>query len=134
MIPKNDFSLSEGMLVVKSGENGQLLWVGNPKGYKVENFIPVKEANDCIVLLEWLKPAMENQKNLLRINSFGEIIWEVGDPSKILYTGPAREDEIESYTGIVGMNGNILEAYAYSGYADFIDTSNGEIIRSIFVK
>ncbi len=134
MIPKNDFSLSEGALVVKSGENGQLLWMGYPKGFKVDNFIPIKEANECIVLLEWRKPAFENQKNLLRINSFGDIIWEVGDPPKKTTFGLARGYEIESYTGIGGINGNILEAYAYSGFADYIDASTGEIVRSIFVK
>ena len=128
------YEIENAELIVKSTLTGELFWKGKPKGYAVTQVLPVEGSNDCIVLLEWLKSGLENQKNLIRLDPYGNIVWEVGDPPKKAAPGPERGLEIESYTGITGIEKFQLIAFAYSGFSDHIDIETGAIIKSKFVK
>lgn len=128
------YEIKNGELTVRSTKNGEVLWKGKPKGYVVTQVLSIEGSNDCIVLLEWRKTGLENQRNLLRLDSHGNIVWEVGDPPKKVTPGPERGIEIESYTGITSIEKFQLIAYAYSGFSDHIDIETGAIIKSEFVK
>lgn len=128
------YEVKNGELIVRSTKNGEIFWKGKPKGYDVTQVISIEGSNDCIVLLEWRKTALENQKNLLRLNPHGNIVWEVGDPPKKVAYGPERGIEIESYTGITSIEKSQLNAFAYFGFSDHIDIETGAIIKSEFVK
>ena len=128
------FEIKDGELIVTSTLTEEVLWKGKPKGYHVAQVLPIEGSNDCIVLLEWLKSGLENQKNLIRLDPYGNIVWEVGDPPKKAAPGPERGLEIESYTGITGIEKIQLIAFAYSGFSDHIDIETGAIIKSEFVK
>ena len=128
------FEIKNGELIIRSTMNREVLWKGKPKGYDVTQVLPVEGSNDCIALLEWLKSGLENQRNLLRLDPHGNIVWEVGDPPKKVAPGPERGIEIESYTGITSIEKFQLIAFAYSGFSDHIDIETGTIIKSEFVK
>jgi len=133
MTSTKTYEIINGELLIRSQENGEVLWKGKPKGYDVAVVLPIEDSDDYIVLLEWLKSGLENQKNLLRLDLYGNIVWEVGDPPKGV-PGPERGPEIESYTGITGIEKYQLIAYAYSGFSDHIDIETGTIVGSEFVK
>jgi len=127
------YEIVNGELIIRSKETGEIMWRGKPKGYEVAVVLPIEQSDDYIVLLEWLKSGLENQKNLLRLEPSGNIVWEVGDPPKDSYSGPERGQESESYTQIMVENPQLI-ASSYSGYADFIDVETGYIYKSEFVK
>ena len=97
-------------LVVKSAENDHKIWNGKPKGYDVIEVFPIEGTDDCIILLEWLKTGMENQKNLLRIDFQGNLIWEIGDPPIDITSGPLRALETEPYTGVIKVEEKFIVA------------------------
>ncbi len=128
------YKISEGELISKSKNHKTVFWKGKPKGFDVIQVLPINNSDDCIVLLDWLNTGLQNQKNLMRLDLHGNIIWEVGEPSNDCSIGSGRESEIESYTGITRIEEFQLITYAYSGYADYIDLKTGGIIKSEFVK
>lgn len=128
------YEIKNGELIIRSTKSREVLWKGKPKGYDVTQVFPIEDSNDCIVLLEWLKSGLENQKNLIRLDPYGNIVWEVSDPPKKAAPGPERGIEIESYTGITGIEKFQLIAFAYSGFSDHIDIETGKLIKSEFVK
>lgn len=128
------YKIINGELSAISATTGEVLWKGKPKGYNVINVFGIDGSNDIIVLLEWLKSGLENQKNLQRLDPHGNIVWEVGDPPKKVPPGPERGIETESYTGITRIERTQLIAYAYSGFSDTIDIETGTIIGSEFVR
>lgn len=127
------YEVESGELIVRSTKNGEILWKGKPKGYDVGQVFPINGSNDCIVLLEWQKTRVENQRNLLRLDPCGKIIWVIEDPTKKIISGPKREQEVESYTQVLIKNSQWI-ASTYSGFADYIDIETGAIIKSEFVK
>ena len=108
MTPTSTYKIINGELLVRSQETGKVLWKGKPKGYDVTVVLPIEGSNGCIVLLEWLKSGLENQKNLLRLDPLGNIVWEVGDPPKKVFPGPERGQESESYTQIMIENSQLI--------------------------
>lgn len=128
------YEMRNGELIIRSTKNREVLWKGKPKGYAVTQVFPIEGSNDCIVLLEWLKTGLDNQNNLLRLDPYGNIVWEVGVPPKKTTPGPERGIEIESYTGITSIEKFQLIAFAYSGFSDHIDIETGYIFKSEFVK
>lgn len=127
------FEIKNGELIVKSKLTEEAFWKGKPKGYDVAQVLPIEGSNDCIVLLEWLKSGLENQKNLIRLEPFGNIVWEVGDPPKEVFAGLERGQDSESYTQIMIEKSNLI-ASSYSGFADYINIGTGHVIKSEFVK
>jgi len=128
------FDIKNGDLFISSATNGEVIWTGKPKGYDVTQVLPIVGSNDCIVLLDWLKTGLENQKNLLRLDSHGFTVWEVGDPPKGFVYGIERGVETESYTGITGIDKIQVTAFSYSCFSDQIELGSGNIIKSEFVK
>lgn len=128
------YEISNGELIVLSKKGEKILWKGKPKGYDVIQVIPVESSDDCIVLLDWLKTGLENQKNFLRLDLHGNVVWEVSDPPEKVAPGPVRGKETETYTCITRIEEFQLVAYSYSGYSDHIDIETGVITKSEFVK
>lgn len=133
MVPTSTHEIVNGELWISSQMTGKVLWKGKPKGYDVTAVLPIEGLNDYIVLLEWLKSGLENQKNLLRLDPYGNIVWEVGDPPKKVFHGLQRGQESESYTQIMIENSQLI-ASSYSGFADYINIETGYIFKSEFVK
>ncbi len=127
------FEIKNGELIVTSTLTEEVFWKGKPKGYDVVQVLPIEGSNDCIVLLEWLKSGLENQKNLIRLDPYGNIVWEVGNPPKGFVYGLERGIETESYTQIMYENYQLI-ASSYSGFADYINVETGQIYKSEFVK
>lgn len=133
MTPTNTYEIVNGELRISSQVTGKVLWEGKPKGYDVTAVLPIEGLNDYIVLLEWLKSGLENQKNLVRLDPYGNIVWEVGDPPRDVFVGLERGQEPESYTQIMIENSQLI-ASSYSGFADYINIETGFIFKTEFVK
>lgn len=131
IIPPILFSIDQGELVIRRSQNNEVLWQGKPNGVDVDIVLPIPNTDDAIVLLNWLKAADQNKKNLLRLNSHGNVVWEVDSAPKKTPPGPDRDMDV--YTSMIIKN-NIVIAYAFSGYSDEIDIQTGKIIKWEFVK
>ncbi len=131
IVPPILFSIDQGELVIRTSRNNELLWKGKPNGVDVELALPIPNTDDLIVLLNWLKAAEQSKKNLLRLGSMGDVIWEVDSPPKKTPPGPDRD--LDVYTGVI-IKDEIVIAYAFSGYSDQIDIQTGKIIKWEFVK
>lgn len=127
------YGIKNSELIVKSTKNEKVMWEGKPKGYAVSQVLPIEDSNDCITLLDWRKTGLENQRNLLRLDPHGNIVWEVGNPPKGFVYGLERGIETESYTQIMYENRQLI-ASSYSGFADYINVETGQIYKSEFVK
>lgn len=127
------FKIVNRELSINSNVTGKVIWKGKPKGYDVTAVLPIDGEDEYIVLVDWLKSGLENQKNLLRLDPYGNIVWEVGDPQIQSVFGLQRGQEVESYTQILIKNSQLI-ATSYSCFVDYIDTETGCIIKSEFVK
>lgn len=77
---------------------------------------------------------MTKHRNILRVNRYGEVLWEVVAPDDKFRPISVKDEENNIYTGITKIHTNSFLAFAYYGYSDEIDILTGEIIRSEFVK
>ena len=127
----NTFSIVQGELVIRSSSTDEILWKGKLYGIEVEKVLPLFASEDMIVLLSWRGAITIKKKNLLRINSMGNIVWVVDSPPIKNSPGPDRDFEVYSDVEIID---DTLIAFAMKGYSDHIDIHTGKILKSIFVK
>jgi hypothetical protein len=71
------YSIDLGDLVIRASRDNAILWKGKPNGVDVELALSIPNSEDLIVLLDWLKAADKNIKNLLRLDPHGNVVWEV---------------------------------------------------------
>ena len=135
MVASNTFSIVQGVLIIRSSSTGEILWKGKPYDINVDKIFPIPDSTDLIVLLDWNEAGGQNKRNLLRLDTLGNLIWEVELPPVKQLHGPDRDDKRgDVYTGITAIDDNVLKAYAWAGYSDHIDIHTGKILKSIFVK
>jgi hypothetical protein len=126
------YSIVRGEIVIQSTETGQVLWAGKPYGIQVDIVLPVPEKENWIVLLNWEQAMWQKKKNIICLNLFGNIVWEV-EHATIEQFGVAR-NEVEIYTGMrINKEGDLM-GYSWSGYSDQIDMKTGKIVKSDWVK
>lgn len=103
-----------------------------PFGISVNKVFLVNGSKDLIVLLNG-KEAMEaHHRNIFRIDEFGQIIWEVGEPPDRIITD--LKDKPDTYLEITEINEPKLFAYSHLGFFDEIDLKTGTVLSSIFAK
>ncbi|HNS37839.1 MAG TPA: hypothetical protein PKM01_08645 [Anaerolineaceae bacterium] len=126
------FSIIQGELEIRSCDSGLVTWRGKPNGIDVIDIFPILGAQSCIVLLDWRVSEQLQEKNLLRLDPFGKIVWVIGNP------GPRPIEpigsKVEIYTGVTSFSNQNIHVYTGSGYSDSVDILTGEIIDSVFVK
>ncbi len=125
-------SIISGEIISKSTHTGEEMWRGKPLDIYVVKILPIPGSEEFIVLLRYIEAWEKKRKNLLRITPIGKIIWEVGSPVEKKYFGLTRES-LEYYSG-ASIEGNVVIAYATSGFSDQVDIETGKILHSEFVK
>jgi hypothetical protein len=103
-----------------------------PFGVSVNKAFLVNGTKDLIVLLNG-KEAMEAyHRNIVRIDEFGHIIWEVGEPPDRMITD--LKDKPDTYLEITKISEPKLFAYSHLGFFDEIDPNTGTVLSSTFAK
>jgi hypothetical protein len=133
MSPDYQVSLVSGKLICRSNLTNEVIWEGKPHKMSVTTILAIPESEDVIVLLDYKEAWRKKKKNLLRISPVGNVVWEVGVTNRNVLFGEERE-EIESYTGLNGIEGLSVRAFTFSGFSDQINIETGEVIKSVFVK
>lgn len=128
-----NFKLINGELIF-ANEHGGLLWHGKPLGVSVTELYPIRNTEDCLVLLNGLEIDITKHRNILRVNRYGEVLWEVVAPDEKFRPISVKDEVNNIYTAISRINSNTFLGFAYFGYSDEIDILTGEIIHSEFVK
>jgi hypothetical protein len=126
------YSIIQGELAIRSNRTGQVIWSGKPYDIDVVIVIPVPERDHCVVLLNWEQAMWQKQKNIICLDVFGNIVWEV-EHATIEQFGVTR-NEFEIYTGMKVKKAGYLQAYSWSGYSDQIDMKTGKFFQSDWVK
>ncbi len=109
-------------------EDGMVLWCGKPNNLDVDSALPIPDAPDCIVLLDWRR---STGSNLLRMGPDGSVIWRASHP----LVGPyGVSTSFDAYVRISDMRQSTLGANSYSGFLDTIDLATGRAIASEFAK
>lgn len=107
-------------LVAWDSSTGDQTYVGRPDGRAVEDVVPLRSAEDCIVLLVHGRADLDS--NLVRITPYGQVVWRASLPSSS-----------DVYVD-VRLEGDALVANTWDGYFVVLDTETGESTRKEFVK
>jgi hypothetical protein len=124
------YDVSDDTLRVTESKSGRVVWEGNPLGFPVHKALPVRDSDDCLVLLDaWRdgEPLVPTSRpfldSLIRVTPDGSVVWKGELPSR----GP------DYYTAIE-WSGERLVAQSFSSFRVILDPETGRIVEQVWLK
>lgn len=117
------YTLDDNNLRIEDANTNELVWTGKPDGHAVKEILPLRDGDDCILLLDFFDKA-SRLNNIIRIKPDGSVLWRAELP---------KSDGFDAYTS-VKWNNEDLEAYSWSGFVIVLSIKSGRVLSSFFVK